>query len=170
MTDQYTGDPVNGQATDSLPPMEALPPRKPVPPPAVETPHELAVEPLPEAAMPVTTRYDAQEEESHTLPYIIGKVNDVLQWLAIVIEVMLIIRFLFKLIGADPNNAFAYLLYTLTDVVMFPFANIVPSPSLHPNQAFEFSALIAMGIYWLIFWAIRRFLHILVARPEEPID
>jgi YGGT family len=73
-----------------------------------------------------------------------------------------------KLIGADPINLFAGFLYALTDIILFPFSNIVRAPSIHPPyQAFEWSTLIAMGIYALIFWAIRRFLRILITNPNE---
>jgi hypothetical protein len=34
-------------------------------------------------------------------------------------------------------------------------------------RTFEWQTLIAMGIYWLMFWAIRRFLRILITGPEE---
>ena len=110
---------------------------------------------------------EARQEEARTVRYAIGKLNDFLQWFMAVLEVTLAIRFLLKLIGADPTNLFAGILYALTDIILFPFSNIVHSPSVHPLQAFEWSTLIAMIIYALIFWAIRRFLSILITSPEE---
>ncbi|HEV2654141.1 MAG TPA: YggT family protein, partial [Ktedonobacteraceae bacterium] len=97
------------------------------------------------------------------------KLNDFIQWFIAVLEVTLAIRFVLKLIGADPNNLFAGFLYALTDIILFPFSTIVRSPSIHPPyQAFEWSTLIAMAIYALVFWAIGRFLRILISSPEEP--
>ncbi len=110
---------------------------------------------------------ETRQEEARTVRYAIGKLNDFLQWFSTVLEVVLLIRFILKLIGADPTNLFAGFLYALTDIVLFPFSNIVHTPSLRTNQAFEWSTLVAMAIYWLLFWAIRRFLSILISSPEE---
>ncbi len=121
--------------------------------------------PLPEA-MP-EEEAEVRQEEARTVRYAIGKLNDFIQWFVTVLEVLLAIRFLLKLIGADPNNLFAGFLYALTTIVLVPFDSIVHTPSLRTNQAFEWSTLIAMAIYWLLFWAVRRFLRILISSPEE---
>lgn len=105
-------------------------------------------------------------EEARTVKFAIGKLNDFLHWFIVVLEITLLVRFLFKLIGANPDNIFAAFLYALTDIVLYPFNNLVGAPSLHQNQAFEWSTLIAMLIYWLVFFAIRKFLSILISEPE----
>ncbi|HLZ62329.1 MAG TPA: YggT family protein [Ktedonosporobacter sp.] len=112
---------------------------------------------------------EARQEEARTVRYAIGKLNDFLQWFIAVLEVTLILRFLLMLIGAARSNLFAGFLYALTDIILFPFSGIVPAASIHPPQVFEWSTLIAMLIYWLIFWAVRRFLHILISSPEDPV-
>jgi len=110
---------------------------------------------------------ETRQEEARTVRYAIGKLNDFLQWFSVVLEVVLVIRFLLKLIGASPENLFAGFLFALTDIILTPFSNIVHTPSLRPDQAFEWPTLIAMAIYWLLFWAVRRFLRILISSPEE---
>jgi hypothetical protein len=154
----YPDEPPNAQTTEKIPPMEDLPQKK-VPPPQA-----------PPAPVVDTTEVDIAEtrqEEARTVRYAISKLNDFLQWFMAVLEATLAIRFFLKLIGADPNNLFAGFLYALTDIILFPFSTIVIAPSIRPNQAFEWSTIIAMLIYWLIFWAIRRFLRILISGPEE---
>jgi hypothetical protein len=111
---------------------------------------------------------EIQQEERLTFQFAVSKLTDFLQWFAAVLEVTLLIRFILKLIGADPTNLFAGFVYSLTDIILFPFSTIVHSPSIHTNQAFEWSTLIGMAVYWLVFWAIRRFLRILISGPEEP--
>ncbi len=156
----FPNEPTSVQPTETYPPMEALPKKQPAPrPQAPQTPLDTTTS---EADL-VETR----QEEARTVRYAIGKLNDFLQWFMAVLEVTLAIRFLLKLIGADPTNLFAGFLYALTDIILFPFSTIVRAPSIHPNQAFEWSTLIAMAIYWLVFWAIRRFLRILISGPEE---
>jgi hypothetical protein len=110
---------------------------------------------------------EIRQEEARTVRYAIGKLNDFLKWFVAVIEVMLAIRFILHLIGADPSNLFAGFLYSFTEIILVPFKGIVPSPSIHLYQSFEWSTLIAMAIYALVFWAIRRFLSILISNPEE---
>jgi hypothetical protein len=159
-------EPTHAQPTEMLSkrePMEDLP-LKPVPSqvpasPAMDTDADI------ESA-------EARQEEARTIRYAIGKLNDFLQWFAVVLEITLVIRFFLKLIGAYPGNLFAGFLYALTDILLFPFAGIVrsPTPTVHTDQMFEWSTLIAMIVYWLIFWAIRRFLLILISSPEEPIS
>lgn len=113
---------------------------------------------------------ELRQEEARTVKYAIGKLNDFLRWFIAVLEVTLTIRFLLKLIGADPQNLFAEFLYPLTDIILYPFSTLIHPFSVRENQAFEWSTLIAMLIYFLVFWAIRRFLHILITGPEGNSD
>ena len=103
-----------------------------------------------------------------TARFALGKIFLYLLWYLVVLETTLALRFLLKLSGADPGNLFAGFLYALTDILLFPFLGIVKSPSIHPpNQLFEFSTLIAMAVYFLVFYGLRLFLRILLSRPEE---
>ena len=158
----YSEEPIGSQPTEVVPGggMPDLP-QKQSPQPVISHPgtHETDIE---------VESAEARQEEARTVRYAIGKLNDFLQWFITVLEVTLAIRFLLKLIGADPGNLFAGFLYALTDIILFPFSGIVPSPSVHLYQAFEWSTLIAMIVYALVFWAIRRFLSILITSPEEP--
>jgi YGGT family len=159
----YQDEHAKGQAAKVLPQqmeMEDLQPRKATPPPAQTTP---TMDTIPEGESAET-----RLEEARTVRYAIGKLNDFLQWFMAVLEISLAIRFLLKLIGADPTNLFAGFCYALTEIILFPFMSIVGNPSLHKNQYFEISTLIGMAIYYLLFWAIRRFLRILISGPEEP--
>ena len=114
---------------------------------------------------------EIRQKKAMTVKFAIGKFNDYLLWFLMVLETTLAIRFLLKLIGADPGNLFAGFLYALTDILLLPFFNIVKSPSIHPPyQAFEFSTLIAIIIYYLIFYALRRFFRLLVSNPEDPVE
>lgn len=112
-----------------------------------------------------------RQKKAMTVRFAIGKFNDYLLWFLWVLETVLALRFLLKLIGADPNNPFAGFLYALTSIPLLPFQGIVSSPSIHPpNQSFEFSTLIAMIIYYLVFYALRRFIRLLVSSPEDPVE
>lgn len=153
--------PLNSQVTDKIHPMPDLP-QKMVP----QTP------PMLDSAAQ-TDEYDSEEElqqePGQILKYAMGKVNDFLQWFVITLEIVLGIRFLLMLIGADPSNIFAAFIYALTSVILFPFSRIVPDPSFRVNQAFEISTLIGMGIYFLVFWLLGRLIRITISDPK-PVE
>jgi YGGT family protein len=144
--------------------MEALQP-KPVP----QTPVHLApVAPAPHQTPmgtgPTLAERDSEEPQTRegalTIQFAIGKLNDYLQWFLMVLEAMLGLRFLLKMLGADPASIFANFIFSITEVLLVPFQGTAPTISLHINQAFEFSTLFAAVIYFLLFYALRRFLRI----------
>lgn len=166
------------QPTEAYPPMEALQPRPQSQYPqqayAIPTMPQTVPQPVTDAPPMLESAESSQGERQKkalTVRFAIGKFNDYLLWFLMVLETMLAIRFLLKLIGADPNNPFAGFMYALTAIPLLPFQDIVRSPSIHPpNQSFEFSTLIAIAIYWLIFYALRRFIRLLVSSPEDPVE
>ena len=114
---------------------------------------------------------DDRQRKARTAKFAIGKFNDYLFWFLTVLETMLALRFLLKLIGADPNNLFAGFLYALTNILLLPFLDLVSSPSIHPpNQSFEFSTLIGMLVYFLIFYALKRFAKLIISPPEDTAE
>jgi YGGT family len=163
---------VRAQPAEAQPVMEALP-LKPPPqqypvqsPPASENVAQSA-QPAPEVVESAQTG----QEEALTIRFAIGKLNDYLLWFLTVLEVTLLIQFFLKLIGAIQSNLFAGFMYALTVIPLFPFTGIVTSTKLGTGGAFiEWSTLIAMAVYFLVFYALRRFLHILISSPEEPVQ
>ena len=160
---------IKTQPSEGYPPMEELPLKPPPaqPPPANETvtqPQQPG--PLEVGESPVTGR-----EEALTIKFAIGKLNDYLLWFLMVLEVTLLIEFFLMLIGAAQNNLFAGFMYALTVIPLYPFNGIVPSTKLGTSgAAIEWSTLIAMAVYFLVFYALRRFLSILISGPEEPVE
>ncbi|HEX9133179.1 MAG TPA: hypothetical protein VF844_12880 [Ktedonobacteraceae bacterium] len=163
---------VRAQPAEAQPIMEALP-LKPPPqqypvqsPPASENVAQSA-QPAPEVVESAQTG----QEEALTIRFAIGKLNDYLLWFLTVLEVTLLIQFFLKLIGAIQSNLFAGFMYALTVIPLFPFTGIVTSTKLGTGGAvIEWSTLIAMAVYFLVFYALRRFLHILISSPEEPVQ
>lgn len=152
-------------------PMEELQPKpKPVPqtPPALPAASHAAPT-VGTTFQPMPMEMDnGPREEAFTVKFAIGKLNDYLQWFLMVMETILLLRFLLKMFGANPQNLFASFVFALTDILLTPFTGIVPPISLHPNQAFEIATLIAMAVYFMLFYALKRFLRILISSPEEP--
>lgn len=81
------------------------------------------------------------------------------------LEILLVLRFLFRLLGADLNNSLLRILYSLSHLLMAPFAGIFPDQLLgssglwNPQGSqgvFEASTLLALFSYALLTWLIVR--------------
>jgi hypothetical protein len=74
-----------------------------------------------------------------------------------VIEVLLVFRFIFKLLGANPQNGFVAFLYTVSGIFAAPFSGIFNSfvsSGLASKSVFEPAAIIGMIVYAVIAWGI----------------
>jgi YggT family protein len=65
-----------------------------------------------------------------------------------VIEVLLLLRFILKLFGANANQALVSGLYRVTEPLVRPFQGIFPEPSGPP--ALDLAALLAVAFFFLI--------------------
>ena len=116
-----------------------------------------------------TERYPATQARGSTA-WAIGKVNQILWFIAAVIEVLLGLRFVLLLIGANPAAPFAAFILGVTEPLVWPFLNLVPSPAARGGPVFEVTTLVAMLVYFLFFLLLTQFLRLLVSRPREGPD
>jgi hypothetical protein len=70
-----------------------------------------------------------------------------------VLEVILFLRLLFRLLGANTDNGFITFLYSLSHIFVGPFNGIFNDQALG-RVVFEVSTIIAMLVYALIAWGI----------------
>jgi YGGT family len=70
-----------------------------------------------------------------------------------VLEVILLLRFLFRLLGANQGSSFVAFLYNLSHIFVVPFYGIFNDPTFG-NSILEISTLIAMLVYALLAWGI----------------
>jgi len=75
------------------------------------------------------------------------------------------LRFLFKLMAANPNNPFASLIYFITLPFLWMFQGLTRTPSFE-GIVIEFYDLIAIVVYALLGWIIIQLLWILFARMK----
>ncbi len=97
------------------------------------------------------------------------KVTQVIWFLLGFLESTLALRFLFKLIGVNPGNPFASILYGFTNLFVAPFATLTGAPAAE-GMVFEFSTLIAMLVYALIFYAIERLVYVIFYRQHGTVS
>ena len=89
-----------------------------------------------------------------------------LVWLLLgILETLFALRFILKLIGANPSSPIAMFIYGFTSLFLFPFASLTGTPSLG-NMVLEVSTLIAMVIYALLAWGLERLIWVIFYRPQ----
>jgi hypothetical protein len=110
----------------------------------------------------VSTTHHDPDAKSRTTTF---KVTQVIWLLLGILETALALRFLFKLIGVNPANAFASILYGFTDVFVAPFASLTGAPAA-AGMVFEFTTLIAMLVYALVFYALERIVYVIFYRER----
>jgi YggT family protein len=92
-----------------------------------------------------------------------------LVWLLLgILEAFLAVRFVLKLIAANPANPFAVFIYGFTNLFLFPFAGLTATPAAG-GMVLEISTLIAMLVYGLIGWGIERLIWVIFYRPKGPV-
>jgi YGGT family len=75
-------------------------------------------------------------------------------WLVVgIVEGLIAIRFVLRLLGANPDAGFAQLIYGLTAPLVAPFVGLFGTPRFEGSE-FEFTSLVAMMLYALLAWAV----------------
>ena len=106
-----------------------------------------------------------QQDPEHETRVKIFKYEQVLWFVIGTIISLLGLRFIFRLVAVNPENLFAAFLYNLTDLFLFPFADIASEPQAG-GMVFEVSTLIAMLVYGMFGWALERLIYILFYKPR----
>jgi hypothetical protein len=80
-----------------------------------------------------------------------------------VLEVIMGLRFIFRLLGANPDSSFVMALYNLSLVFVAPFNGIFNDQAIGKTSVLEVSTLIAMVIYALIAWGLVSLSRVILA-------
>lgn len=91
---------------------------------------------------------------------ILHKISGFIWLVAGVLEALIGLRFLLKLIAANPGAPFVRLVYNVTDLFLWPFAGLTATPAAD-GMVLEISSLIAMIVYALLFWIVVRLLWLI---------
>lgn len=82
-------------------------------------------------------------------------------WLiAGILEVLLAMRFVFALLGANPSNWLASFVYSVTHPFVAPFFSLFNYNYVSGLGRFEVYTLVAMAVYALVAWGIARLVTI----------
>ena len=121
--------------------------------------------------MPINTVSEVQttqKEPERERRIFTFKATQVVWLLLSIFEALLALRFVLKLIAANPASPFAVFIYGFTGLFLFPFAGLTATPSAG-GMVMEISTLIAMLVYGLIAWAVERIIFVIFYRPRGPV-
>lgn len=76
-----------------------------------------------------------------------------------IVEGFLLIRFIFRMFGANPLSYFVKVVYSVSDFLMTPFYYIFPSVRVETG-VIEWPVLVAVLIYGLLVWVVVRLIDI----------
>jgi uncharacterized membrane protein len=93
------------------------------------------------------------------------QVNRIIWSVLGLVEVLLGLRFLLKLMGANPDSGFGTFMYGITGLFVMPFTGLTPS-WVYGAAILEVTTLVAMLVYALFFWGVVYVIRIAMDRPN----
>lgn len=121
----------------------------------------------------VTRATPTQRVVQTSAEYTVGPVQTTIYLISFffgVIEVLLGLRFLFRLMGANPRSGFVNMIYSMSAPLVMPFEGIfrqVSTTGMEAAAVFEPSTLVAMVVYAIIAWGIVQLVLIMARQPVE---
>jgi YggT family protein len=92
------------------------------------------------------------------------QINRILWSLLAFLEILLALRFLLRLINANPDSGFAMFMYGITGLFVGPFNGLVATP-MSDGAPIEVTTFIAMAVYALLFLGIAYAIHLIADHP-----
>ena len=89
--------------------------------------------------------------------------TEIIYYLTGSLIILLLLRLVLSLFGANPENKFASFIYSLSAPFVAPFTNLFPTPALG-NFQLEINTLVAMGVYTLLAWLVVRLIWLGLGR------
>ncbi len=87
-----------------------------------------------------------------------------------ILEVLLVFRLIFKLMGASNSSAFVGLIYSITGIFILPFEGIFRrgfTQGLETTSVLEPSTLVAIIVYAVLAWGIVKLVRIFSGERQQ---
>jgi hypothetical protein len=100
---------------------------------------------------------------------VVFRVHQIIWYILGVVEVILILRFILKLTGANAVSAFVDFVYSISHPLAAPFFGIFGVSSAG-DVVFEWTTLVAMLVYALVAWGLIALFRLLVPATAEEVE
>jgi len=99
-----------------------------------------------------------------------GNIGEMLKnwilYLLFVFEIILVLRFFLRLVGANPDNTITNAIYSVTKPAITPLIGIFPTDFQARDPTFELFTLFAILIYPFIGFALIQLVQLLFPKPS----
>jgi uncharacterized protein YggT (Ycf19 family) len=82
------------------------------------------------------------------------------------IEILLVFRFVLRLLSADSSSSFVSWIYETTQPLLTPFLFAFPTPSVRGGFALEFTTLFAIFAYAFIGYVLQEILGVITKKSK----
>lgn len=114
---------------------------------------------------PADVAWQESVARTHTLRHAyVLKVTQLVWLAAALLEFLFIMRFILKLMAANPSAGFAVLVYDVTAPFLAPFLGLIPAPAAG-GAVLEIATLIAMVVYAVLTWLVIRVIWVVFDEP-----
>ena len=96
----------------------------------------------------------------------IARVVNIVYFLFGALELLLVVRVIFHLIGANPGNGFANIIDVLSSPFVVLFSTLLQNPTLGGATVLEVTTIIAMLVWAIVGWLVGRFIWLVLSRPR----
>lgn len=96
----------------------------------------------------------------------VSKLVQFIYFLTGALGMLLLLRMILRLFGANPDNTFAQFIYNLSEPFYAPVANLFGTPEFGNSQAFEINALVAIAAYAILGWLVGRLVWLIGSKTE----
>lgn len=96
----------------------------------------------------------------------VARIINIVNYLFGAVEVVLLLRFVLHLIGANADNGFANFIYLLSSPFVVLFQNLVQNPALSATSTLEITTIIAIIVWAIVAWLVGRLMWLVMSRPR----
>jgi uncharacterized protein YggT (Ycf19 family) len=95
---------------------------------------------------------------------VLSRLVNFIHFLTAALGVLLFLRVLLRLFGANPDNTFAQVIYNLSNPFVAPLNNLFGTPEFGKSQALEINTLVAIAAYAILAYLVGRLIWLLGSR------
>ena len=95
----------------------------------------------------------------------LSRIIQIIYYLTGALALLLLLRVLLLLFGANPSNEFAQFIYNLSKPFVSPFDNLFGTPDFG-KQVFDINSLVAIAAYAILAWLLSRLIWLIGSRTR----
>jgi hypothetical protein len=96
----------------------------------------------------------------------VARIVNIVYYLFGILELLLVVRVILHLVGANASNGFANFIDVLSAPFVALFASLLQNPTLGGTAVLEITTIIAMLVWAIVAWLVGRLIWLVLSRPR----